>query len=230
MLSRILELWRGKSLIGQMLDEFVEMLSLSKSMFDVVTSAGLNGGDLEAIREDFFAKDVAINRLEQSIRRKIVVHLSVQQSTDVPACLVLISVAKDAERLGDYAKNIFDVLEHSPRLGTGLYYDLLVKLSAEISATFTNVGDVFRNSDVQAARELQEASYRSAKQCDAAVHELLGGAACEGAVAYVLLFRFYKRILAHLGNIVSSVVMPVDKIDYFDPGSRGPGQAAASSD
>jgi hypothetical protein len=33
---------------------------------------------------------------------------------------------------------------------------------------------------------------------------------------HVLLTRFYKRIAAHLSNVLSVVVMPLHKIDYFD--------------
>jgi hypothetical protein len=32
----------------------------------------------------------------------------------------------------------------------------------------------------------------------------------------VLLTRFYKRIAAHLSNVLSAVVMPLHKLDYFD--------------
>jgi len=216
MLARILELWRTKDLIGQMVDEFMEMLSLGNAVFDTVMSVGIGAGDLEAIREDFLAKDKAINQLEQSIRRKILVHLSIHTFADVPACLVLMSVAKDAERLGDYAKNIFQVFEATPRLEPGLYYDQALRLSHEISAAFPSVADVFKNADVEAARRLKESNHRLEKQCDAVIDELLKGTESKTAVAYALLFRFFKRTLAHLSNIVSSVVMPVHKIDFFD--------------
>jgi len=224
MLGRILELWRGKGLISQMMDDFMDMLKLGKSMFDTVMSAGMEGGDLRAIREDLFSKDTAVNQLEQTVRRKILVHLSVQAGADVPACLVLMSVAKDAERLGDYAKNIFQVFQTCSHLEPGLYYDQALRLSHEISAAFPSVASVFGDADVETARQLKEANHRLEKQCDAIISELLGGAECGTAVAYVLLFRFLKRILAHLGNIVSSVVMPVHKIDFYDEpevGSRG---------
>ncbi|MBN1345812.1 MAG: PhoU domain-containing protein [Phycisphaerae bacterium] len=220
MLSRILELWRGKSLVSQMVDEFMEMLRLSKSMFDSITEVKLSGGDVEGVREDVFAADMAINRLEQSIRRKIVVHLSVQSDKDVSACLILMSVAKDAERLGDYTKNVFEVFRDGPDLEPGLYYDQLLKLCGDISAAFANVADVFKNSDAKAARQLKESNYRLEKQCDAVINELLGGAEVQAGVAYALLFRFFKRILGHMSNIVSSVVMPVDKIDYFEAGGE----------
>ena len=35
-------------------------------------------------------------------------------------------------------------------------------------------------------------------------------------VCLVLICRFYKRIAAHLSNIATSVVMPVDFMDFFD--------------
>jgi hypothetical protein len=36
------------------------------------------------------------------------------------------------------------------------------------------------------------------------------------AVPRALLFRYYKRIVAHLMNLLSAVVMPLDRLDYFD--------------
>ena len=35
-------------------------------------------------------------------------------------------------------------------------------------------------------------------------------------VAAALASRYFKRIAAHARNIVTSVVMPLDKIDFFD--------------
>jgi phosphate transport system protein len=195
-----------------------------------MTSAALSGGDIETIREDFFTRDNAINQHEQSIRRKVLVHLSVQSNTDVPACLVLMTVARDAERIGDYTKNMFEVLKRTPELGAGPFYDQILQLCAEISEAFTNVGDVFKKSDATSARVIREANYRLEKQCDAAINELLRENADYGTpVAYALLFRFSKRILRHLSNIVSSVVMPVDKIDYFDKTSETPDKAPAQT-
>ena len=38
-------------------------------------------------------------------------HLSINPGRDVPGCLALMSLVKDAERMGDYAKNIFGLAE-----------------------------------------------------------------------------------------------------------------------
>ena len=36
------------------------------------------------------------------------------------------------------------------------------------------------------------------------------------AVCLVLVLRFFKRLVAHMSNIASTVVMPVDLIDFYD--------------
>ena len=36
------------------------------------------------------------------------------------------------------------------------------------------------------------------------------------AVCLVLVLRFYKRLVAHMSNIATTVVMPVDMIDFYD--------------
>jgi hypothetical protein len=36
------------------------------------------------------------------------------------------------------------------------------------------------------------------------------------AVARALYFRFLKRITAHVMNLLTALVMPVDQLDYYD--------------
>ena len=36
------------------------------------------------------------------------------------------------------------------------------------------------------------------------------------AVARTLYYRFLKRITAHVMNLLTSLVMPVDRLDYYD--------------
>ena len=40
------------------------------------------------------------------------------------------------------------------------------------------------------------------------------------AVPRALLYRFLKRVTAHSLNVVSAIVMPVDRLDYFDEDTR----------
>ena len=36
------------------------------------------------------------------------------------------------------------------------------------------------------------------------------------AVARALAHRYLKRVVAHLMNLLSAVIMPLDRLDYFD--------------
>ncbi|HEX2189691.1 MAG TPA: hypothetical protein VHG51_12370, partial [Longimicrobiaceae bacterium] len=36
------------------------------------------------------------------------------------------------------------------------------------------------------------------------------------AVARALAYRYLKRVVAHLMNLLSAVIMPLDRLDYFD--------------
>lgn len=46
---------------------------------------------------------------ERAIRKQIVERMSLDKGATVPASLVLMSVVKDAERVGDYCKNLLEV-------------------------------------------------------------------------------------------------------------------------
>ena len=36
------------------------------------------------------------------------------------------------------------------------------------------------------------------------------------AVSYTLIARYYKRIAAHLANIATSVILPLNDLDFYD--------------
>jgi hypothetical protein len=70
------------------------------------------------------------------------------------------------------------------------------------------------------ARQFLRKAHEVAKACDSQVSRIISGGECKSPAVFVLLFRFFKRIVRHLTNIVSSVVMPIDKLDYFDEDYR----------
>ncbi len=109
LLRDLIRAWRGRDLLSQMLDEFQTMLRDGEWMFATVGKVLRREEQPEAVHEAFFARDREINQREKDIRRRIVEHLSLRGEADVPACLVLMSVVKDAERIGDYCKNIYEV-------------------------------------------------------------------------------------------------------------------------
>lgn len=51
--------------------------------------------------------------------------------------------------------------------------------------------------------------------CDERVRALVRGAAPDAmAPAYVLAYRYFKRVTSHVRNVASSVVQPLHKLDF----------------
>ena len=61
---------------------------------------------------------------------------------------------------------------------------------------------------------------RNSRQCERFIAEV-GGSVMDAATTAALILgaRYYKRTNGHLLNVYSGVVMPLDKVDYFDDSS-----------
>ncbi len=201
--------------LDRMRAEFGQMLDAGRHIFGTAANAFLGGTDLDVIRRDLFDTDKRINRSEQQIRREIVVHASVHGATEFPVCLILMSIVKDAERVGDYAKNIFDLAEHTPRPLHGEHRDHLIGLKDRISETMATCREIFDAHEKERAAELICEAQRIEDFCDEQIHSLLraeGGV--DLAAAYALAYRYFKRVMSHTRNVASSVIQPIDKIDF----------------
>ncbi len=207
----------GASSLKEMRAEFGQMLDEGRHMYDAAANAFLGGTDLEVIRDDLFDTDKRINAAEQRIRRQIVVHATVHGTPSFPACLVLMSVVKDAERVGDYAKNIFDLAELSPKLPPGKYRDDLVKLKDRISELMARCRETFDKQDTETAQKIIGRLEEAEDHCDKQISQLLTtDQGTELSATYALSYRYFKRVASHVFNVLTSIVQPIDKIDFSD--------------
>lgn len=193
------------------------MLADDRHSFDAATSALLLGADVDVVGPDLRETDRRVNEAERTIRRELVVHTSVHGSVDVPAVLVYMSIVKDVERIGDYAKNIYDIAADGADLSQDDDHDDLLALRDEISRLISEVAEVFRLRDPDRARGLIINGDRLQDDLDELVSTLvMSDSVAHYAVPRALFFRHCKRVVAHLMNVLSAIVMPVDQIDYFD--------------
>jgi len=205
----------GTAGLERMHSEFGEMLDAGRHAFATAADAFLGGTDPETIREDLFKTDKRINRAERQIRREIVVHVSVQGAANFPACLVLMSIVKDAERIGDYAKNLFDLAKLAPHSPAGPYAEDLAALKGRVVVLMSACHQAIDASQKEQAKEVIRAAQKIEDQCDEKVRGLIGGVGePEMGPTYVLAYRYFKRVTAHVRNIASSVVQPVHKLDF----------------
>ena len=205
----------GSAGLEKMRAEFGQMLDAGRHTFDTASNAFLGGTELEVIRQDLFDTEKRINRAEQQIRREIVVHATVHGAAEFPPRLILMSIVKDAERIGDYAKNIFDLAEIIPHPPGGQHRENLVKLKDRILEMMAACREVFDAHSKSRASELLREAHDIQSFCEQQVSQLVGAEEpLDLAAAYALAYRYFKRISGHTSNVVSSVVQPLDKIDF----------------
>lgn len=208
-----------KWLQGDGLDEvqevFLGLLGDDRHVFDLAMAARVGGVDPATIAEDLYASEERTDEAERKIRRLVLVHASVRGSADLPACLMYMSIAKDAERIGDLSKGLFGIAETVGSPPPGELRDELIALRDAISPMIPEAGRIFSDDDREAALEFIERSRELQRRCRSRIEELLQERAdLPQPAASVLSFRHLARIVANLLNIVSAVVVPLDQLDY----------------
>lgn len=202
---------------------FGEMLELVVGM--VVHANAVYWGKVQtaAERSALYERDVKVNKLQRQTRREVIASLSGPVSGDVPYGLLLMSLVKDIERLGDYAKNLAEVpsLTHDNVAERALPDDENVEelrhISDSIMVLAREAKRVYVACEKERAAELTAQGRVTAKRCDRLVAAVARSQyTAKVAVDLTLAVRFYKRIQGHLLNLLSSVIMPLDKLDYYD--------------
>jgi phosphate uptake regulator len=199
------------------------MIGYGRHEFELAM-AGLMGDVVAAdVNDELRSTDHKVNKLERGIRRELAVHASVFGGIHTPAVLLYMSIVKDVERVGDYAKNLLDLALDGANFSNVPDADQWRGLTAEISDYIRDSGQVFMKRDGEGARRLLTAGGKLLDTFDAGVTKLVG-AEDPGpqAVARALAYRYLKRVVAHLMNLLSAVIMPLDSIDFFyeDPEDR----------
>jgi phosphate uptake regulator len=218
MLKQLLQMLSSKSPLNDMLSEFTQMIEKTEWMFDVSIQVLMGEKPADEVEKEVYAKDREVNEHQRSIRRKIVRHLTLQPGIDVPACLVLMSVVKDAERMGDFCKNIYELgTMFDATFDRGRYKTPLVELAEQVENLFGKTRKAFERSDEEMAHSVMSKGVRISNQCDMLIKQLIAdNLPTRKAVAYTLMARYLKRISSHLTNIATSVTTSVDNLDYLD--------------
>jgi phosphate transport system protein len=184
---------------------------------DLAMSALLGDVDPHTVGAELRATDHRVNEAERNIRRDLVVHASVHGGIDTPAILIYMSIVKDIERIGDYAKNLFDLARDGSNLSTTSRAQRHREMHGEMTRMLGEVADAFGERDSERSRAILVHGDELLDDFDKSVSALVrSDSTGDQSVAQALAYRYYKRIVAHMLNVLSAVVMPVDRLDYFD--------------
>lgn len=224
MFKEFIEALRRRPLLDQMLSEMEQMLGEAVDMYRPIADVLTGKSELtEGTHDLVYATDRKINHIHRKIRKQLVEHLVVATGADVPISLVLMSVTKDAERVGDMCKNMLEVAEaFGGPMPSGAYRDRFARLLSQTEALFEPTADAFSTSDREMGHGAVERGRALAREYDRLIDDLLEDSLpSRDAVLYALLARYLKRLCLHLSNIATSVVMPLHRLDYFDEKREG---------
>lgn len=217
--KNVLSLFRKDDLFTRALEESHQMLDIDLKMFEASVES-LRHYDDGTIPVDVYAMDKQVNRFEREVRRKVMTHLTVSGPADVASGLVLVSVVIDIERIGDYAKNIYDLARYHPRrLDAGSLEAEVADIETRVAGLFRLMVDAFKASDADMARKIM-LDYKSgiSADCEKIVMRIVADEvedlSAGNAAALVLYIRYLKRIAAHSRNLVSGIVNPFHRIGY----------------
>jgi phosphate transport system protein len=212
--------WLKKDdLYTQALKESHQMLDIDLKMFEASVES-LRRVDDGEIPMDIYAMDKEVNRFEREVRRKVMTHLTVSGPADVASGLVLVSVVIDIERIGDYAKNIYDLARYHPkRLDAGSLEAEVADIETRVAELFRLMVDAFKTNDVDKARKIMlDYKEKLSAECEQIVRRIVTGEITDlsagDAASLVLYIRYLKRIAAHSRNLVSGIVNPFHRIGY----------------
>ncbi len=217
----LIKAWRGVTFLNEVMDQFDFMLQEGERMFRITKGLFFEEKDPGLIKDEIRSKDIKINKMERKIRKKLVQHISMNPGEDTIAAMVMMSVVKDAERIGDYCKNFLEVGELLSKPISGKWRNIFSRLFSEVEMLFSLTRSAFFETSKEHAERVLEKDYSLAHDCDRLLEEVAGSdLSTNSAVCYTLLLRYLKRVAAHLGNIASAVVQPVHKIDFFGGRTR----------
>ena len=145
----------GTGLLTDASDQFLSMLSEARELLESAEPYLLSSEAPEDLADRARTVDKRSNKAERTIRKMLVETLSFDKSNG-PLCLVLMSVAKDGERLVDECRNLLDLADLIKEPVPTAYADDLHARAKQLIESLKQTHDAFRDNDQRVAIELVE--------------------------------------------------------------------------
>ena len=214
----VLEFFRrgGHTTLEEVEQSLVGMVHRVRDVYDAAMEAVFGGGKSKDTKRTVKSTDRSINEEQRRVRRALMLHAAVE-TVDLPQVLGYMSVVKDAERAGDYAKNLYDLAKYGANFEEAEDRAELERYRDAVGSLIDEVAEVFAHRDTERAAALIDRADGFLDEYDdhvRAAYDSPGPAS--DAVARALYYRYLKRLTAHLMNVLTSLVMPIDRLDYYD--------------
>ena len=195
-----------------------EMLTDSMRIYDLSMNCLLGDTNLDTVRDDLYSTDKKINELHRDVRREMIIHSAVNsRSLDIPLLLSYMTMSKDIERIGDYCKNLFEIAETGNTFTQGDELDNYIELRNDIGKLIVYLQSCLNLDDESKVQDLITLGSSLSTSLDDKITALLENKEkVQYPVATTLLYRYLKRIVSHIVNASTALIMPTDQIDYLD--------------
>jgi hypothetical protein len=199
----------------------IAMLSDARHSFDLATLALLTDADAASVANDILATDERINLAEQELRSELIVHVSVQGSTEIGTVLAFTLMLKKIERIGDQAKNILDLAQRGVSLADSPDIESMLEERQALSALFIEAAELLGDADTD-----PETMHDFAARIDAIGADyqaridgyLVSDRPGREVVPLAIYYRYLRRIVANLLGVVRASVEPINLMDHRDGG------------
>jgi len=207
------EILKGPGLIEKAENIVSDMLEISYNMFQYSMKIVIEKAEE---RENIYAIDKKLNALEIDVRKKILVHLSINPSQDITPSLILVTIVVDIERLGDYSKNLIEVSHKYPKPLKGKYIEKIKDLEEKVQIYFKKTIEIYKEQKGESGKEVMEKLSELVDECQDLLEELIedNSLSSKEGIIYSLLVRHLKRVSSHVRNVCSGIVNPFYHLGY----------------
>ena len=211
----LLEFFTGNQppLIKGALGDFCVMLDTGRDMFAAASACLL---DNEILEVELAALSEQIDRREEALRRAVLEHLNVDPKSELVLCLKLLTVAQDAQPVGQISASMAKTAERAGRPRMGPLSDRLRSLRNRLLPLFDQTRDCFLKGDPEIAQHiLLEQAEVSASLARFLDRELSDEADQGLAVTYAMAAHAMQCVSVHLANISGTVSKPFHQIRAY---------------
>jgi phosphate uptake regulator len=200
-------------------EQIVAMLASCQDTFDLAAGAVFGELDVTESGNQLGLIDRDLNKTERAVRREMLVHGTVRGAElDHGLMMAYMAVAKDIERIGDYCKNIWNLAQMGISFKDADDGPELTKHRERVASLIERALKAFADQDADVVHEMIPAIREDLAHYDSHIIEFVrSDLPGRHSAPRALFYRYLKRISAHLSNTLSSVVMPVDRLDFYKP-------------
>lgn len=215
MFKGFFEVWTKGGLLGESFKDIDVMFGKCRKIFVLA---------LDDLVKNKVNEVDKINDLEKKIddftrgtRRKIIEYLAINNNPNINAALVLGQTLSDLERIGDISREILKLdLMYDQKLSESDFLSAYRGLEEVVLWEFDAAREAFMKADKEKANAVIRKHDEVKARYDEMFKRIWDGESKinQETIIYVLVFRYFNRVSAHLMNISTSVVKPYTDMGY----------------